>query len=99
MDGHQDDKCPDKLDEGDKQILRPVVGKLRYIKEVPRHTGHQLSCLVIVKEGTGQPLQLTEKVSPHICLHIGTHNVPLIAHIVVEPHLDKIHQDKTATQP
>ena len=73
-DGHQ----------GDEQILRPVVGQLRQLKQVTGQAAHQLAGAVAVVEVEAQLLNVAVQIAADIRLHADAEGVAPVGHHEVQ---------------
>ena len=73
------------------------MGKFRHIKQVIGNPPHNLSDFRIIIVGIGKPLQMCISISPHIGLHLGSHDMPRICHIEIGHRIDNPqHQVQSA---
>ena len=82
MNSCQDEKGNHCLDCRNEKLLRTVVGKFCYIKQVIGHATHNLPdfCIIIVR--IRELLQMPVSVPPHICLNLRPHHMPHICHVI-----------------
>ena len=95
-DGH-DDQCHAPLDtehhrqrthdgdDGDGQILRPVVGQLRQLEKIGGQAAHQLAGTVAVIEIKAQRLHMMEQIPADIRLHPDAEGMAPVGDDIVKP--------------
>ena len=67
-----------------EQTLRAVMGQFADFKQIAGDAGHNATCLVVVKIGEGQFLQMSEEVAAHLRLHPHTDHMAVILHEIIE---------------
>jgi hypothetical protein len=78
-----------------KKILRAVMCKLADLEKVRGHSRHYLARLMLVIEGEGELLYLSEEISPHRRLHSNADKVSVILYEIAkkEPYYVKKKHD------
>ena len=76
LDCRHDNERADDGHGGDKQILRPVVGKLGDLKQVGRHPAHELAGAVAIEKFKAEILNMAEQGGADIGLHADAERVP-----------------------
>ena len=71
-----------------------MMGKLRNIKKVGYQLAHHLSGIVLIIVGKGQFFIMVKQLLSHIPLHLCSHHMALIAHIIHTKTLNDIHDQK-----
>ena len=94
VDKEQEDKSADDLYQGDKKILRSMMGKLGNVKKVTDQLTHHLAGIVPAVIGKGQLLIMVKKLPAHVTLHVCAHHMSLIGHIIFAETLDDVHDKK-----
>ena len=82
--GHHDQRAEDG-NGGGEQVLRPVMGQLRQLKQVGGQPAHQLAGAVIIIKIKAHLLQMAEQVPADIRLHPDAEGVAIIADNVIQP--------------
>ena len=67
-------------DEGDEQVLRPVVGQLRQLEQVAGQAAHELAGAVLVVEVEAQLLHMVVQVAADVRLHPDAEGVSPVGH-------------------
>ena len=103
LDGEHDGDGPHQGDPGDEQVLGPVVGQLRDVKELCGHPAHQVAGAVLVVEAKREGLQMGEEVLTDVRLHQHTEDMAPVAHHVLEQRPQQIgphhHRDDREEGP
>ena len=85
LDGEHHRQRPHNGDKRDEQVLRPVVGQLRQLKQVRGQAAHQLAGAVFIVKVKAQVLHMGEQVPADIGLHQDAEGVAPVAHDEVKP--------------
>ena len=95
-DGEHHHNGPRHGDQGDKQVLRPVVGQLRDVEELPGHPAHEMAGAVLVVEPEGEGLDVGEEVPADIRLHPDAEGVAPVADHVLQERPEEVGGQKGA---
>ena len=95
VDEEEEHKGTDDLHHGYEQVFRSVVREFRDIEQVGHQLAHHLPGVVLTVIGEGQFFIMIKKLLAHVPLHVRTHHVPLIAHIIFAQALDDVHDQKS----
>ena len=85
LDGEHHRQSADDGDQGDEQVLRPVVGQLRQLEQVRGQAAHQLAGAVFIVKVEAQVLHMGKQVPADIGLHQDAEGVAPVAHDEVKP--------------
>ena len=88
LDVKHDGKGPENGDAGDEDVLRPVVGQLRDLKELAGEAAHEDAGAVAVKVAAVQLLHVAEEVPPDVGLHQDAEGVAPVADDILHPRPD-----------
>ena len=81
----------------DDQIFRTMMRKLRDVKQIRRHSGHDLARFMLVEERKWQLLQMREQIAAHGRLHLRAHHVAFILDEEIQPHPHEIDDQQCQT--
>ena len=88
LDAEHDGKGPHDGNAGDEDVLRPVVGQLRDLKELAGETAHEDASAVAVKVPAVQLLHVAEEIPPDVGLHQDAEGVAPVADDILHPRPD-----------
>ena len=80
VDGNQDGKSADKVEQRDHNVFWPMMKQLGQIERIVGEAGHELPHFLLIIKGKGQLLVMIKQLAPHVVFHFGAHHVPLVGH-------------------
>lgn len=99
VDAQHDGEGAEDLDQGNEQILRPMVCQFGDVEEVRDNAARKRSCVGAVVESERQPLELFKEIPPHVGFHLRTHDVALAGYVVPAGGFHDVHDEHGGNQP
>ena len=99
VDKEEEDKGADDLHQRDEEVFRSMMRKFRDVEQVRYKLAHHLPRVILTVIGKRKFFIMIEELLAHIPLHIGSHHVALITHVIFAQTLENIHDQQSGGDP